>query len=113
MGVSRQHFCELKRSHEEGGLEAKAAAEGRVPTEAQVAAREKLRAEQETTGEEIETHHPGFLVSHVLRGLQEDLNAWLGVHTQERPHQGRRCQGRTPLQTFLDRTVLVRERMLA
>jgi transposase InsO family protein len=220
-------------------LEAKSAAEGRILTEAQVIALERLRAEQETSDEEIETHHPGFLVSQdtfyvgFLKGvgriyqqtvvdtfsavafaklyptkvpvtaadtlndqvlpffetedvpvlrmltdrgtefcggrgshpyelflelneiehtrtkarhpqtngicerfhktilnefyqvtfrkkiygsleeLQTDLDAWLMHYNQERTHQGKRCQGRTPLQTFLDGKVLVREKMLA
>lgn len=34
-----------------------------ILTEAQVVALEKKRAEQEASGEEIETHHPGFLVA--------------------------------------------------
>lgn len=220
-------------------LEVKAAAEGMILTEAQVAALEKVRAEQEASGEEIETHHPGFLVSQdtfyvgYLKGvgriyqqtvvdthssvafaklytskvpvtaadilndqvlpffeaeevpilrmltdrgtefcgradshayelflelneiehtrtkarspqtngicerfhktilnefyqvafrkkifssleeLQTDLDDWLVTYNQERPHQGKRCQGRTPLQTFLDSKALVREKMLA
>jgi transposase InsO family protein len=220
-------------------LEAKAAAEHRILTEAQVVALEKYRSEQEASGEEIETHHPGFLVSQdtfyvgYLKGvgriyqqtvvdthssvafaklyekktpvtaadtlndqvlpffeeqevpvmrmltdrgteycgrpdahpyelflelneiehtktkarhpqtngicerfhktilnefyqvtfrkkiyeslaeLQKDLDDWLVTYNQERSHQGKRCQGRTPLQTFLDSKALVREKMLA
>lgn len=43
-------------------LEAKAAAEGWVYTEAQIAALEKRQIEREACGE-IETHHPGYLGS--------------------------------------------------
>ena len=43
-------------------LEAKAAAEGLVYTEAQIAALEKREQEREAAGE-IETHHPGYLGS--------------------------------------------------
>ena len=43
-------------------LEAKAAAEGWVYTEAQIAALEKRQHEREVCGE-IETHHPGYLGS--------------------------------------------------
>ena len=220
-------------------LEVKAAAEHRILTEAQVVALEKLRSEQEASGEEIETHHPGYLVSQdtfyvgYLKGvgriyqqtvvdthssvafaklyekktpvtaadtlndqvlpffeeqevpvlrmltdrgtefcgrpdshpyelflelneiehtktkarhpqtngicerfhktiltefyqvafrkkiyesleeLQKDLDDWLVTYNQERTHQGKRCQGRTPLQTFLDGKALVREKVLA
>jgi transposase InsO family protein len=220
-------------------LEAKAAAENLILTEAQVAALEQLRSDRESTGEEIETHHPGFLISQdtfyvgylkgvgriyqqtvvdtyssvafaklhltktpltaadtlndrvlpffeaeeveiqrvltdrgteycgrddrhpyelflelneiehtrtkarhpqtngicerfhktilgefyqvafrkkIYRSLEElqvDLDDWLVTYNQERSHQGKRCQGRTPLQTFLDSKGLVKEKMLA
>jgi transposase InsO family protein len=48
-----------------------------------------------------------------LEELQTDLDDWLLTYNQERSHQGKRCQGRTPLQTFLDGKALVREKMLA
>lgn len=48
-----------------------------------------------------------------LEELQRDLDEWLKEYNQERSHQGKRCQGRTPLQIFLDGKVLVREKMLA
>jgi hypothetical protein len=34
--------------------------------------------------------------------LQKDLDLWIRSYNEERPHQGRWCFGKTPLQTFLD-----------
>jgi transposase InsO family protein len=39
---------------------------------------------------------------HSLDELQVDLDAWLVEYNERRPHQGYRCQGRTPLQTLKD-----------
>ena len=45
--------------------------------------------------------------------LQADLDAWVRTYNQERPHQGRWCFGKTPMQTFLDAVPLAREKMIA
>lgn len=34
--------------------------------------------------------------------LQEDLNEWLNQYNEFRPHSGKYCYGKTPLQTFKD-----------
>jgi hypothetical protein len=34
--------------------------------------------------------------------LQADLDAWMKEYNEVRPHQRRRCFGKTPIQTFLD-----------
>jgi len=34
--------------------------------------------------------------------LQKDLDAWMTEYNEERPHQGRFCFGKTPMQPFLD-----------
>jgi hypothetical protein len=34
-------------------------------------------------------------------------------YNEERPHQGRWCFGKTPMQTFLDATPLAKEKMIA
>jgi len=48
-----------------------------------------------------------------LEELQRDLDDWMVTDNQEWTHEGKWCQGRTPLQTFLDGKELVREKMLA
>ena len=34
--------------------------------------------------------------------LQTDLDAWMNFYNTERTHQGKKCCGRTPMETFLD-----------
>jgi transposase InsO family protein len=45
--------------------------------------------------------------------LQEDLDVWLADYNQRRPHQGRWCFGKTPMQTFLDTIPIAKEKMIA
>src|SRR5215467_16151548 len=47
-----------------------------------------------------------------LEELQADLDAWLEEYNRTRPHSGKYCYGKTPLQTFLDSLALAREKML-
>jgi transposase InsO family protein len=47
-----------------------------------------------------------------LEELQEDLDTWLLKYNNRRPHQGKRCQGRTPMKTFLENLPLAKEKML-
>ncbi len=42
-----------------------------------------------------------------------DLDAFMMKYNEERTHQGKRCQGRTPMQTFLDRKSLAQEKRIA
>ena len=37
-----------------------------------------------------------------LEQLQEDIDQWITFYNEERPHSGRYCFGKTPMQTFLD-----------
>ena len=48
-----------------------------------------------------------------LEELQTDLDQFLEGYNAERPHQGRWCFGKTPMQTFLDSLTLAREKLLA
>jgi transposase InsO family protein len=45
--------------------------------------------------------------------LQADLDAWLSLYSEQRPHQGRWCYGKTPTQTFIDSIPLAKEKMIA
>src|SRR5436309_12840621 len=47
-----------------------------------------------------------------IEELQRDLDLWLKEYNEVRPHQGRWCYGKTPLQTFSDGAPLAREKML-
>jgi transposase InsO family protein len=48
-----------------------------------------------------------------IEELQIDLDAWLREYNAERPHQGRWCYGKTPMQTFLDSLDLAKEKLHA
>lgn len=47
-----------------------------------------------------------------LEDLQADLDQWIDKYNQERPHSGRYCYGKTPMQTFLDSIELAKEKLL-
>ena len=47
-----------------------------------------------------------------LEELQADLDDWLAEYNRTRPHSGKYCYGKTPMQTFLDSVSLAREKML-
>ena len=44
--------------------------------------------------------------------LQDHLDAWIGEYNQARPHQGRWCYGKTPMQTFVDALPIAREKLI-
>lgn len=48
-----------------------------------------------------------------LEELQHDVDAWVAEYNELRPHQGRWCYGKTPLQTFVDSIPLAKEKRLA
>jgi len=47
-----------------------------------------------------------------LAELQADLDAWLEEYNERRPHQGRWCFGKTPMQTFRDTVSLAKDKLL-
>lgn len=48
-----------------------------------------------------------------IEELQADLDSWVAEYNQKRPHQGRWCFGKTPMQTFLDTIPLAKEKLMA
>lgn len=44
--------------------------------------------------------------------LQADLDAWIASYNDQRPHQGRWCYGKTPMQTLVDSIPIARDKML-
>lgn len=47
-----------------------------------------------------------------IEELQTDLDQWMKYYNQERPHSGRYCYGKTPMQTFNDSKQLAKQKML-
>lgn len=48
-----------------------------------------------------------------LDELQADLDTWLQEYNEQRPHQGRWCFGKTPMQARVDSAPLAKEYLLA
>lgn len=47
-----------------------------------------------------------------LEDLQIDLDNWLKYYNEDRPHSGRYCYGKTPMQTFIESLTLAKEKLL-
>ena len=47
-----------------------------------------------------------------LEELQRDLDQWIEYYNTQRPHSGKYCYGKTPMQTFIDSLHLAKEKML-
>jgi transposase InsO family protein len=47
-----------------------------------------------------------------IEELHADLDLWLKRYNEQRPHSGKYCFGKTPMQTFLDSIPLAKEKML-
>jgi len=51
-------------------------------------------------------------IYNTLDELQADLDKWLEEYNKERPHSGKYCFGKTPMQTFLDSLQLAKDKIL-
>jgi transposase InsO family protein len=60
-----------------------------------------------------EFYKPAFRKTYYksVEQLQEDLDLYILHYNEERTHQGKRCKGRTPMQTFLDGLKLARDKI--
>jgi transposase InsO family protein len=47
-----------------------------------------------------------------LDDLQHDLDEWIKLYNEQRPHSGRYCYGKTPIQTFTEALPLAKEKLL-
>ena len=47
-----------------------------------------------------------------LEDLQADLDQWMHHYNEERPHSGRYCYGKTPMQTFTESLILAKQKLL-
>jgi transposase InsO family protein len=45
-----------------------------------------------------------------IEALQTDLDEWIAYYNNERPHSGRYCYGKTPMETFADSKALAKEK---
>jgi len=59
------------------------------------------------------TSSPQALRPHVLTSSKRSRREPTGEHNEARPHQGRWCFGKTPMQTFLDALPMTKEKMIA
>ncbi len=47
-----------------------------------------------------------------LEEMQQDLDQWMKYYNNERPHSGRYCFGKTPMETFKDSLTLARQKLI-
>ena len=47
-----------------------------------------------------------------LESLQADLDQWVGHYNHHRPHSGRYCFGKTPMETFIESLNLAKQKLL-
>lgn len=49
-------------------------------------------------------------IYHTLEELQTDVDSWITYYNEQRPHSGRYCYGKTPMETFSDSIPLAKEK---
>ena len=89
-----------------------AAKEGLVYTEEQLRVLEQARRERETIPDEFYKTIFRKKIFGNTEDLQVELDRWLDFYNRERTHQGKRCQDKTPMATFVDGLELARKAKL-
>jgi hypothetical protein len=51
-------------------------------------------------------------IYNTLEDLQNDADIWIKYYNEDRPHSGKHCDGRTPMETFLQTKHLAKDKML-
>ena len=51
-------------------------------------------------------------IYHDIDGMQKDVDLWVEDYNKNRPHSGKYCFGKTPMETFLDTIHLAKEKAL-
>ena len=81
----------------------------------------RTKARSPQTNEIVERFHKTMLdefyriafrekIYATIDDLQADLDLWMREFNEVRPHQGKWCFGKTPLQTFLDTVPIAKEK---
>lgn len=47
-----------------------------------------------------------------LEEMQQDLDEWMHYYNTQRPHSGRYCYGKTPMETFTESIILARQKFI-
>lgn len=47
-----------------------------------------------------------------LDDMQNDLDVWMNYYNNQRPHSGRYCFGKTPMETFIESVILAKQKLI-
>ena len=47
-----------------------------------------------------------------IEELQKDVDEWIKEYNENRPHSGKYCYGKTPMETFIEGKKIVKEKMI-